>query len=207
MKHELPKLPYGPDGLEPVTDAQTLALHHGKHHKAYVDKLNAALEPWPQYRQYSVEQLLRLLEQLDPQVRTAIRNHGGGHANHSLFWRVMTPGGRAVGGAVAKQIRSVFGSVEKFQEAFEKQGVELFGSGWTFLVWNRRSEALEIQSLPNQDSPLSQGNAPLLLCDLWEHAYYLRYHNLRPDWIKAWWKVVDWDAVNQNFEAATQNSQ
>ncbi|MEO7774440.1 MAG: superoxide dismutase [Steroidobacteraceae bacterium] len=204
MKHELPKLPYALDALEPVTDAQTMALHHGKHHKAYVEKLNMALEPYPQYQQYSVEDLLTKLDQIDPKVRTSIRNQGGGHANHALFWRVMTPGGKPLGGDVERLIKHGFGDQAKFQEQFEKDGVGFFGSGWTFLMWNSAAQALEIKSLPNQDSPLSNGNVPLLLCDLWEHAYYLRYHNLRADWIKAWWKVVDWDAVNKNLEAAVK---
>jgi Fe-Mn family superoxide dismutase len=206
MKHELPALPYALDGLEPVTDAETLALHHGKHHKAYVDKLNTALESWPQYQQYPVEELLRRLDELDPAVRTAVRDQGGGHANHSLFWRCMVPRGRAPAGEIARLIATTFGDLDDFKAAFEKEGVGLFGSGWTFLVWNRNTAKLEIRALPNQDSPLSSGATPLLLCDLWEHAYYLRYRNLRPEWIKAWWKVVDWDAVNANFDAATRNN-
>jgi superoxide dismutase, Fe-Mn family len=206
MKHELPALPYALGGLEPVTDAETLALHHGKHHKAYVDKLNAALEPWPQYQQYSVEELLLRLQEIDPKVRTAVRNQGGGHANHSLFWRCMTPGGRAPDGEAARLIATTFGGLDTFKELFEKDGAGFFGSGWTFLLWNRGTNKLEVRSLPNQDSPLSSGAVPLLLCDLWEHAYYLRYHNLRPDWINAWWKVVDWQAVNKNLEAATRSN-
>lgn len=206
MKHELPALAYALDALEPVTDGETLALHHGKHHKAYVDKLNAALEPFPQYQNYSVEELLTKLNELDPKLRTAIRNQGGGHANHSLFWRCMAPQGRALGGEVERQIRRAFGDFDKFRDRFEKDAVGLFGSGWTFLIWDVEQQSVAIASLPNQDSPLSAGNVPLLLCDLWEHAYYLRYRNLRPDWVKAWWKVVDWDAVNKNLEAASTQS-
>jgi Fe-Mn family superoxide dismutase len=204
LKHELPTLAYALDALEPVTDAETLALHHGKHHKAYVDNLNAALEPFPQYQQCSVEELLRKLDELDPKLRTAVRNQGGGHANHALFWRCMAPKGRALGGEVERQIKRAFGDFDKFKESFEKDAVGFFGSGWTFLVWDTAQQSVAITSLPNQDSPLSAGNIPLLLCDLWEHAYYLRYRNLRPDWVKSWWQVVDWDAVNGNLEAAVR---
>lgn len=202
MKHELPALPYPLDGLEPVIGRDTLALHHGKHHKTYVDKLNEALAKHPELQDQTVEQLLSGLSTLPADVRTAVRNHGGGHHNHSLFWATMRPGGAAPTGAIAARLESTFGGLAAFKEKFEKDAAALFGSGWTFLVWNPAQKAIEIVSLSNQDSPLSAGRTPLMLCDLWEHAYYLQYRNLRPDWIKAWWGVLDWNAVAANLEAA-----
>ena len=202
MKHELPPLPYALDGLAPVISAEALAIHHGKHHKTYVDKLNDALSKVPQYQDWTIERLLTQLDSVDPSVRTAIRNHGGGHHNHSLFWRTMCPGGSPLGGNLRKEIDSAFGDFESFKTQFEKDALGLFGSGWTFLVWNPVHGKVEIQSLPNQDSPLSTGNTPLMLCDLWEHAYYLVFRNLRADWVKAWWGIVDWRTVEANLSAA-----
>ena len=202
MKHELPPLPYSLDALDPVISGEALELHHGKHHKTYVDKLNEALTKAPQYADWSVERLLSDLDSIDPSIRTAIRNHGGGHHNHSLFWRILCPGGAPLAGDLAKEIDKSFGDFATFKTQFEKDATGLFGSGWTFLVWNAAHSAVEIESLPNQDSPLSRGNVPLMLCDLWEHAYYLQFRNRRPDWIKAWWGIVDWDAVGANLASA-----
>jgi superoxide dismutase, Fe-Mn family len=202
MKHELPALPYELDALEPVISAEALGLHHGKHHQTYVDKLNEALTKAPQYADWTVERLLVELDSIDPSVRTAIRNHGGGHHNHSLFWRTLAPGGSPLSGAIRTEIDKSFGDFASFQTQFEKDAAGQFGSGWTFLNWNSAQSTLEIQSLPNQDSPLSRGRTPLMLCDLWEHAYYLQFRNRRPDWIKAWWGIVDWSAVGNNLTAA-----
>lgn len=202
MKHELPPLPYGLDALQPVISGEALEFHHGKHHKTYVDKLNEALAKAPQYAEWTVERLLTDLESIDPSVRTAIRNHGGGHHNHSLFWRTLRPGGAELGGTLRKEIDKAFGDFEAFKVQFEKDAAGLFGSGWTFLVWDSSRSAVEILSLPNQDSPLSRGKVPLMLCDLWEHAYYLQFRNRRPDWVKGWWGIVDWEAVDANLAAA-----
>ena len=202
MKHELPPLPYALDALAPAISAETLAVHHGKHHKTYVDRLNEAIAKAPQYADWPIEKLLTELDTLDPSVKTAIRNHGGGHHNHALFWRTLAPGGAPPAGDIAREIDSSFGGFDAFKTQFEKDAAGLFGSGWTFLIWNRSSGKVEIQSLPNQDSPLSQGNVPLMLCDLWEHAYYLTFKNLRPDWVKAWWGIVDWKAVDANLKNA-----
>jgi Fe-Mn family superoxide dismutase len=202
MKHELPPLPYALDALQPAISAEALAIHHGKHHKTYVDRLNDALSKVPQYQDWTVEHLLTDLDQIDPSVRTAIRNHGGGHHNHSLFWRTMCPGGSPLAGGIKSEIEKAFGDFASFQAQFEKDAAGLFGSGWTFLVWNPAHGKVEIQSLPNQDSPLSRGTTPLMLCDLWEHAYYLVFRNLRPDWVKAWWGILDWRAVDANLSAA-----
>jgi Fe-Mn family superoxide dismutase len=202
MKHELPPLPYGLDALQPVIGAEALGLHHGRHHKTYVDKLNEALDKAPQYADWTIEHLLTQLESVEPSVRAAIRNHGGGHHNHSLFWRTLCPGGAPLTAPVAQEIDKAFGDFETFKAQFEKDAAGLFGSGWTFLVWDGAHSKLEILSLPNQDSPLSRGKVPLMLCDLWEHAYYLEFRNRRPDWIKAWWGIVDWTAVASNLSAA-----
>jgi Fe-Mn family superoxide dismutase len=202
MKHELPALPYALDALQPVISAEALGLHHGKHHKTYVDKLNEALATSSQYADWTLERLLAEIDNIDASVRTPIRNHGGGHHNHSLFWRTLCPGGAPLAGEVRSAIEAAFGSVEAFKVQFEKDAAALFGSGWTFLVWNPSRNAVEILSLPNQDSPLSRGRTPLMLCDLWEHAYYLNFRNRRPDWIKAWWDIVDWSAVDANLAAA-----
>jgi Fe-Mn family superoxide dismutase len=202
MKHELPALPYALDALKPVISAEALGFHHGKHHKTYVDKLNEALGRAPQYADWTLERLLTDLESVDPSVRTAIRNHGGGHHNHSLFWRTLAPGGSPLAGDIKQEIDKAFGDFETFKAQFEKDAANLFGSGWTFLVWDGPRSSLEIVSLQNQDSPLSLGKTPLMLCDLWEHAYYLEFRNRRPDWIKAWWGIVDWAAVGGNLSVA-----
>jgi Fe-Mn family superoxide dismutase len=191
MKHELPKLSYSYDALEPHIDAKTMELHHTKHHQTYVDKLNAALEKYPELQGRPVEELLTNLTDLkvDETDRTAIRNHGGGHLNHSLFWKYIDPA-NPKDDLIVKEINSVFGSVDEFKKQFTDSATKLFGSGWTWLVRNGQTSKLEIKNLPMQDSPLMSGLQPIFGLDLWEHAYYLKYQNKRPDYIAAWWNVL-----------------
>ncbi len=197
----VPDLPYAYDALEPHIDARTMEIHHQKHHGAYVAKLNEAVAKHSELAGKSVEDLLRDIESVPSDVRTAIRNNGGGHANHSLFWQIMGPNaGGEPGGAIGEAIRSAFGDFAAFQEKFAAAGVGRFGSGWVWLVV--AGDGVELIDLPNQDSPLMQGRIPVLGLDVWEHAYYLNYQNRRPDYIKAWWNVVDWRAVDQRFGAA-----
>ena len=194
---ELPPLPYAFDALEPHLDAETMRLHHGKHHAAYVAKLNAAVASAPELAGRPVEALLAGLDRLPESVRTAVRNHGGGHANHTLFWRSMKPaaerGSGRPEGALARALDGGFGSFESFTERFQEAAGGVFGSGWAWLV--AAGGQLSIETTANQDSPLSQGRTPLLGLDVWEHAYYLKYQNRRADYAKAWWNVVDWPAV------------
>jgi Fe-Mn family superoxide dismutase len=199
MAHTLPPLPYAPAALEPHIDAQTMEIHHGKHHNAYVTNLNAALEKAPELANKSLEDLLRNLNSVPEAVRTAVRNNGGGHWNHSLFWPSMSPnGGGAPSGKLADAINSAFGDFEKFKEAFNAAGVGRFGSGWVWLV--NEGGKLAITSTPNQDNPLMDGKpAPLLGNDVWEHAYYLKYQNRRPDYLKAWWNTVNWAEVEKRY--------
>jgi Fe-Mn family superoxide dismutase len=198
----LPPLPYAYDALAPVIDEKTMTIHHTKHHQAYIDKLNAAVAAEPSLAGKTVEQLLANLAAIPEAVRTAVRNHGGGHANHSLFWTLMRPPreGNAPAGKLAEAIAAKFGSVEKFQEQFNAAAAGQFGSGWAWLA--KGPGGLEILATPNQDTPISQGKTPLLGLDVWEHAYYLAYQNRRPDYIKAWWQVVNWDEVAKRFAAA-----
>ena len=198
----LPPLPYAYDALAPVIDERTMTIHHTKHHQAYIDKLNAAIASEPSLAGKTVEQLLTDLASLPESVRTAIRNHGGGHANHSLFWTLLRSPreNNQPTGAVADAIRGGFGSVEAFQEKFNAAAAGQFGSGWAWLV--KGPAGLEVIATPNQDSPISQGKKPLLGLDVWEHAYYLTYQNRRPDYIKAWWQVVNWDEVAKRLTAA-----
>jgi Fe-Mn family superoxide dismutase len=197
----LPPLPYAADALAPVIDERTMTIHHTKHHQAYIDKLNAAVAAEPSLAGKTVEQLLANLPAVPEAVRTAVRNHGGGHANHSLFWTLMRSPreGNAPAGKLAEAIAAKFGSVEKFQELFNAAAAGQFGSGWAWLAMG--PDGLEILATPNQDSPISQGKTPLLGLDVWEHAYYLTYQNRRPDYIKAWWQVVNWDEVAKRFTA------
>jgi superoxide dismutase, Fe-Mn family len=199
MAHTLPPLPYAPAALEPHIDAQTMEIHHGKHHNAYVTNLNAALEKAPEFAGKSLEDLLRNLAGVPEAVRTAVRNNGGGHWNHSQFWPSMSPnGGGAPSGKLADAINSAFGDFEKFKEAFNAAGVGRFGSGWVWLV--NEGGKLSITSSPNQDNPLMDGKpAPILGNDVWEHAYYLKYQNRRPDYLKAWWNTVNWGEVEKRF--------
>lgn len=200
----LPVLPYDYAALEPHIDAETMKLHHDKHHQTYVDKLNAALEGQTEWLEMPVEEVLRKFDQLPEAVKTAVKNHGGGHANHSLFWTVLAPAGSgetAPSGALATAMETAFGSFEKFQEQFVTAATGVFGSGWAWLVVGA-DQKLEILALPNQDSPLMQGKTPLFGLDVWEHAYYLKYQNRRPEYIAAIWNVVNWSEVAKRYEAA-----
>jgi superoxide dismutase, Fe-Mn family len=199
--HELPKLPYAFDALEPHIDARTMEIHHGKHHAAYVTNLNGAIDKHPELAGKSVEELLRGIDQVPEDVRTVVRNHGGGHANHSLFWQVMGPGGGGPPtGALAEALASAFGSFDSFKEKLSDAATKRFGSGWGWLT--AAGGKLEVTSSANQDSPLMEGKTPLLGVDVWEHAYYLKYQNRRPDYLTAWWNVVNWTEVARRFEAA-----
>jgi superoxide dismutase, Fe-Mn family len=199
MAFTLPPLPYPTNALEPHIDAQTMEIHHGKHHNAYVTNLNAALEKAPELADKSLDDLLRNLNSVPEAVRTAVRNNGGGHWNHSQFWKTMARNaGGAPTGKLAAAIDAAFGDFEKFKEAFQAAGAGRFGSGWVWLV--NEGGKLAITSTPNQDNPLMEGkSAPLLGNDVWEHAYYLKYQNRRPDYLKAWWNTVNWDEVARRF--------
>ncbi|WP_379966244.1 superoxide dismutase [Mn] [Ectobacillus sp. sgz5001026] len=200
-KYELPQLPYAYDALEPHFDKETMNIHHTKHHNTYVTNLNAALENYPELAAKSVEDLVAGLNEVPEAIRTAVRNNGGGHANHSFFWTLLSPnGGGAPVGELATAIEAKFGSFEAFKEAFANAGKSRFGSGWAWLVVNNGE--LEITSSANQDSPLSEGKTPVLGLDVWEHAYYLKYQNRRPDYISAFWNVVDWNAAEKLYVAA-----
>jgi superoxide dismutase, Fe-Mn family len=198
----LPPLPYAVDALEPHIDAKTMELHHGKHHKTYVDKLNTALARHPDLAATPLAQLLAGLGKYPEEVRTDIRNNAGGHANHSMFWEIMAPNaGGAPKGSVAEAIDRAFGSFDAFQKQFNQAGGKLFGSGWVFVVMDRSARALEIVTRANQDSPLLEGDRVLFGNDLWEHAYYLKYNNRRDDYMSSWWNVVNWEVINQRYEA------
>ncbi|NDJ87277.1 MAG: superoxide dismutase [Chloroflexi bacterium] len=202
MAHELPPLPYGLDALEPHIDAKTMEIHHDRHHNGYVNKLNAALEGHSDLQSKSIENLLRDIESVPEDIRTAVRNNGGGHANHSLFWTVMSPnGGGQPSGELADAINSTFGSFDAFKEQFTSAATGRFGSGWSWLVVDN-SGNLHLYSTPNQDSPYMQGHVPILGLDVWEHAYYLKYQNKRAEYADAFWNVVNWDAVADNYKAA-----
>ena len=199
MKHSLPALPYAYDALEPFFDAKTMEVHHTKHHQTYVDKLNAALEGNEILQKASAEDLLKDLNSVPENIRTAVRNHGGGHANHSFWWQMLRKDVR-YSGEIARAIDSKFGSYDDFKDKFSETAALLFGSGWTWLVFSNGE--LEIMSTPNQDSPLSLGKTPILGIDVWEHAYYLKYQNRRPDYISAFFNVINWEQVNEYFRAA-----
>ena len=199
--HELPKLPYGFDALEPHIDSQTMQIHHGKHHQAYVTNLNAALDKHPELHQKSLEELLRGITTVPEDIRTAVRNNGGGHSNHSMFWQLMAPqAGGSPSGRVADAIKTAFGDFAKFKEQFSQAGVGRFGSGWAWLI--ATGGKLSIESTANQDSPIMDGKQPILGLDVWEHAYYLKYQNRRADYIGAWWNVVNWTEVGRRFDSA-----
>ena len=202
MAHELPKLPYAYDALEPHIDKETMTLHHDKHHQAYVTNLNAAIEKHPELASKSAIELIKDLSKVPDDIRTAVRNNGGGHVNHSMFWTIMGPGkGGTPKGRIGEAIASAFGDFEAFKKSFNEAGTKQFGSGWVWLVRTPAGK-LEIVSTPNQDNPLSSGNAPIMGNDVWEHAYYLKYQNRRGDYLGAWWNVVDWDAVNKRLDEA-----
>ena len=207
--YTLPDLPYDFDALEPHIDAQTMKIHHGKHHQGYVDKVNKALEG-TEWAQKPIEEVVANLSKLPKEKQTAVRNNGGGHANHSLFWTVMSPstgsgqapdGGGSPSGDVGDAIASTFGDFEKFKEEFVNAAATRFGSGWAWLVSNKGK--LEVMSTANQDSPLTEGKTPILGLDVWEHAYYLNYQNKRPDYIAAFWSVINWEEVERRFDEAS----
>lgn len=201
MAFTLPALPYAYDALTPYIDEETMHLHHEKHHNTYITNVNAALEKHPELAEKTIEELLADLNSVPEDIRTAVRNNGGGHANHSLFWTVLAPnaGGEPTG-AVKDRIEEAFGSFDAMKEKFAAAAVGRFGSGWAWLVVS--DGKLEITSTPNQDSPISEGKTPILGLDVWEHAYYLNYKNVRPEYIKAFWNLVNWDEVNSRLAAA-----
>lgn len=200
MKYKLPELKYDYNALEPYIDKITMEIHHTKHHAAYINNLNAALEKHPELENKKLEELLKDINSVPEDIRVAVRNNGGGHYNHSMFWNLMgvNKGGEPKG-KVKEEINKVFGSFDKFKEDFGKAATTRFGSGWAWLIINKDGE-LQIVSTPNQDNPISDGNIPVLGLDVWEHAYYLKYQNKRPDYIEAWWKVVDWDEVERLYK-------
>jgi Fe-Mn family superoxide dismutase len=199
MSHQLPPLPYDAAALEPHIDAQTMQIHHGKHHAAYVNNLNAALEKHPALAGKSVEDLVTTLSSVPEDIRTAVRNNGGGHVNHTMFWQIMGPGkGGAPTGAVADVINATFGGFDSFKDQMNKAGAARFGSGWVWLVDNGGKFAIE--STANQDNPMMEGKRPIFGIDVWEHAYYLKYQNRRPDYLAAWWNVVNWDEINKRLK-------
>ena len=198
MAHSLPPLPYPSDALEPHIDKQTMEIHHGKHHNAYVTNLNAALDKHPELHSKSPEDLIRGISSVPEDIRTAVRNNGGGHVNHSMFWQIMGPNaGGPPTGAIADAINAAFGGFDKFKEEFKKAAVGRFGSGWAWVVDNGGTIAIE--SAPNQDNPMMDGKKPVFGIDVWEHAYYLKYQNRRPDYIDAWWNVVNWAEINKRL--------
>lgn len=200
MAHQVPPLPYDYSALEPYIDSQTMTLHHDKHHAAYVNNLNAALEKHPQLANKSVEDLLRDLNSVPEDIRTAVRNNAGGHMNHTMFWQIMKPkGGGPPAGRVGDEIKRTFGSFEDFQKQFNDAGTKRFGSGWVWLVRSKAGK-LEVISTANQDNPVIDGHHPIMGNDVWEHAYYLKYQNRRPEYLTAWWNVVNWDEINKRFK-------
>ena len=202
MAHELPELPYSHDALEPFIDKSTMEIHHGKHHNAYVTNLNNAISGNESLESKSIIELISDLDSVPEEIRGAVRNNGGGHANHSLFWSIMGPGkGGEPSGALGDAINSTFGSFDTLKDEFTKAGMTRFGSGWAWLSVSGGS--IVVSSTPNQDSPIMDGDEPIIGCDVWEHAYYLKYQNLRPDYLNAWWNVVDWDAAASRFDAAS----
>ena len=202
MAYELPKLPYAYDALEPHIDARTMEIHYTKHHQTYVNNLNAALEKYPDLQKKSVEDLIKNLNAVPEDIRTAVRNNGGGHLNHSMFWPMMSPnGGGEPSGELGKAINSAFSSFANFKDQFSKAAAGRFGSGWAWLSLDKEGKLI-ITSTPNQDNPVSDGLSPILGLDVWEHAYYLKYQNRRPEYIAAWWSVVNWEQVAKNYSSA-----
>jgi len=198
MAHELPALPYAHDALEPFIDTMTMQIHHGKHHATYVTNLNAALEQYPDFQKLSIDGLVRDLAKVPESIRTAVRNNGGGHANHAMFWQIMAPkAGGDPSGPLADAIKTSFGSFEAFKGEFKKAALGRFGSGWAWLVNN--GGKLAIESTPNQDSPVMEGKQVVMGIDVWEHAYYLKYQNRRADYVDAWWSVLNWSEVAKRF--------
>jgi Fe-Mn family superoxide dismutase len=201
LAYEVPPLPYDYTALEPHIDEQTMHLHHDKHHQAYVTNLNGAIEKHPELGKHTPEDLLRNINSIPEDIRTVVRNNGGGHVNHSMFWTIMKPnGGGNPTGKIGDQITKDFGDFETFKKQFNEAATKQFGSGWGWLLWD--GGKLSIATTPNQDSPLMQGKYPILGNDVWEHAYYLKYQNRRPEYLAAWWNTVNWDEVNKRFEQA-----
>jgi len=199
MAYELPPLPYDYSALEPYIDTQTMQLHHDKHHAAYVNNLNAAVQNNSEFASLPINELVRRLNDVPENIRTAVRNNGGGHANHSMFWKIMTPnGGGEPTGELASAIQQAFGSFDAFKTALNDAGVKRFGSGWTWLVLDRNGK-LQVMSTANQDSPLTEGLYPVMGNDVWEHAYYLKYQNRRPEYLNAWWNVVNWNEIARRY--------
>ena len=199
-KYKLPDLPYEYNALEPYISEEIMKLHHDKHHLAYVNNLNAAIEKHPELFERTSEDLLKNLNDIPEDIRTAVRNNGGGHVNHSMFWEIMKPdGAKEPVGQLAEEIKKTFGSFAEFQQKFNDEGVKRFGSGWIWLIKNKKGE-LEIVSTANQDNPISEGNLPIMGNDVWEHAYYLQYKNVRADYLKAWWNLVNWEEVEKRFK-------
>jgi Fe-Mn family superoxide dismutase len=202
MAYELPPLPYPFSALEPHIDAKTMEVHHDKHHQAYINAANKALEGHPDLAAKPVDELLVDLNKVPESIRTVLRNNAGGHSNHSFFWKIMGPNaGGTPKGKLAEAINSTFGSFDQFKEELQKAGIGRFGSGWAWLVVNKEGK-LQVTSTANQDSPISEGLKPVIGVDVWEHSYYLLYQNRRPDYLKAWWNVVNWDQAEKNFQAA-----
>jgi Fe-Mn family superoxide dismutase len=198
MAHELPALPYAHDALEPFIDTMTMQIHHGKHHATYVTNLNAALEQYPDFQKHSIDDLIRNIANVPEAIRTAVRNNGGGHANHAMFWQIMAPkAGGDPSGPLADAIKASFGSFEAFKGDFKKAALGRFGSGWAWLV--NTGGKLTIESTPNQDSPVMEGRQVVMGVDVWEHAYYLKYQNRRADYVDAWWSVVNWSEIAKRF--------
>jgi len=198
MAHSLPPLPYAFNALEPHIDAKTMEIHHGKHHQAYVTNLNAALDKHPELHSKTIEDLLKGINSVPEDIRTPVRNNGGGHANHTMFWEIMGPnGGGSPTGAVADAFNASFGGFDKLKEEFKKAAIGRFGSGWAWVIDN--GGKLVVESSANQDSPLMEGKKIVFGIDVWEHAYYLNYQNRRPDYVDAWWNVVNWDAINKRL--------
>jgi Fe-Mn family superoxide dismutase len=198
MAHSLPPLPYAFNALEPHIDARTMEIHHGKHHQAYVTNLNAALDKHPELHSKTIEDLLKGINSVPEDIRTPVRNNGGGHANHTMFWEIMGPnGGGAPSGAIADAFNASFGGFDKLKEEFKKAAIGRFGSGWAWVIDN--GGKLVVESTPNQDNPMMDGKKPVFGIDVWEHAYYLNYQNRRPDYVDAWWNVVNWDAINKRL--------
>ena len=205
MAYELPPLPYDYNALEPYIDEETMHLHHDKHHQAYVNNLNAALQGQSQFENMSVDDLMRQINSVPESIRTAVRNNGGGHANHSMYWQIMKPnGGGEPTGDLANAINSAFGSFDQFKAAFNDAGAKRFGSGWAWLVIGPDGK-LAVTSTANQDSPLMEGQYPVMGNDVWEHAYYLKYQNRRPEYLAAWWNVLNWDEIAKRYAQGMQS--
>jgi Fe-Mn family superoxide dismutase len=197
--YSLPQLPYPYDALEPYIDKMTMEIHHTKHHQGYINNLNSALEKYPEFHNLELEEILRNLDQLPEEIRTAVRNNGGGHYNHTLFWGIMKPnGGGEPEGKLKEEIEKNFGSFEEFKKMFSETAIKHFGSGWAWLVITP-DKKLKVYSMLNQDSPLMNGDIPIMGIDVWEHAYYLKYQNRRAEYVEAWWHVVNWDKIEENL--------